>query len=144
LKSCRAENFNTRPVPIITITSAFRRFCLCQTRRISNCVIRKELVTVERSDVTVRYGSAKSSLREPWNKGELVGTTYPAFFITVSTEDNRVGPGHARKLAARLEQVGAKAYYFEDSEGGHGVSDALQRPELMALRLTFLIDRLMN
>jgi prolyl oligopeptidase len=72
------------------------------------------------------------------------GTTYPPFFITVSTEDNRVGPGHARKLAARLEQVGAKAYYFEDSEGGHGVSDALQRPEIMALRMTFLIDRLMN
>jgi prolyl oligopeptidase len=77
-------------------------------------------------------------------RNEASGTTYPAFFITVSTEDNRVGPGHARKLAARLEQVGAKAYYFEDSEGGHGVSDALQRPELMALRMTFLIDRLMN
>jgi prolyl oligopeptidase len=72
------------------------------------------------------------------------GTPYPPFFITVSTEDNRVGPGHARKLAARLEQVGAKAYYYEDSEGGHGVSDALQRPELMALRMTFLIDRLMG
>jgi prolyl oligopeptidase len=71
-------------------------------------------------------------------------THYPPFFITVSTEDNRVGPGHARKLAARLEQVGAKAYYFEDSEGGHGVSDALQRPELMALRMTFLIDALMQ
>lgn len=72
------------------------------------------------------------------------GTTYPPFFITVSTEDNRVGPGHARKLAARLEQVNAKAYYYEDSEGGHGVSDALQRPELMALRMTFLISRLMG
>ncbi len=72
------------------------------------------------------------------------GTVYPPFFITVSTEDNRVGPGHARKLAARLEQVGAKAYYYEDSEGGHGVSDALQRPELMALRMTFLINRLMG
>jgi prolyl oligopeptidase len=72
------------------------------------------------------------------------GTSYPPFFITVSTEDNRVGPGHARKLAARLEQVGSKAYYYEDSEGGHGVSDALQRPELMALRMTFLIDRLMG
>jgi prolyl oligopeptidase len=72
------------------------------------------------------------------------GTAYPPFFITVSTEDNRVGPGHARKLAARLEQAGAKAYYYEDSEGGHGVSDALQRPELMALRMTFLIDRLMG
>ena len=69
---------------------------------------------------------------------------YPPFFITVSTEDNRVGPGLARKLAARLEQAGAKAYYFEDSEGSHGVSDGLQRPELLALRMTFLIDRRMN
>ena len=45
------------------------------------------------------------------------GTMYPSFFITVSTEDNGVGPGHARKLAARLAQVGSKAYYVEDSEG---------------------------
>jgi prolyl oligopeptidase len=54
-----------------------------------------------------------------------------------------VGPGHARKLAGRLEQVGAPVYFFEDSEGGHGVSDALERPDLMALRMTFLISTLM-
>jgi prolyl oligopeptidase len=70
------------------------------------------------------------------------GKHYPKFLITVSTADNRVGPGHARKLAAKLEQSGAKVYFLEDEEGGHGVSDPLSRPRLMAERMTFLIDTL--
>jgi prolyl oligopeptidase len=70
------------------------------------------------------------------------GKKYPAFLITVSTADNRVGPGHARKLAAKLEQSGARVYFLEDEEGGHGVSDPLSRPRLMAERMTFLIDTL--
>lgn len=69
---------------------------------------------------------------------------YPAFMITISTEDNRVGPGHARKLAARLDDVGAETYFLESQEGGHGVSDAFSNTELMALRWTFLISRLMR
>jgi prolyl oligopeptidase len=72
------------------------------------------------------------------------GVNYPPFLITISTEDNRVGPGHARKLAARLLEVGAPVYFLEDDEGGHGVSDPLTRPEVMAARLTFLIDALMR
>jgi prolyl oligopeptidase len=72
------------------------------------------------------------------------GVKYPPFMITASTQDNRVGPGHARKLAARLEAVGDKVYFFEDQEGGHGVSDPLARPDLMAMRMTFLIDTLMG
>lgn len=71
------------------------------------------------------------------------GTRYPPFLVTISTEDNRVGPGHARKFAHRLEEVGAPVFFYEDEEGGHGVSDALRNPELMALRMGFLIDRLM-
>jgi len=71
------------------------------------------------------------------------GTRYPPFLITISTEDNRVGPGHARKFAYRLGEVGAPVFFYEDEEGGHGVSDALRNPELMALRMGFLIDRLM-
>lgn len=71
------------------------------------------------------------------------GVTYPPFLISISTEDNRVGPGHARKLAARLEAVGAPVNFIEDAEGGHGVSDPLRNPALMALRMSFLIDRLM-
>ncbi|MEP6908018.1 MAG: prolyl oligopeptidase family serine peptidase, partial [Pseudoxanthomonas sp.] len=71
------------------------------------------------------------------------GTKYPPFLVTISTEDNRVGPGHARKLAYRLEEAGAPTFFYEDEEGGHGVSDAFRNPELMALRMSFLVHNLM-
>jgi prolyl oligopeptidase len=35
-------------------------------------------------------------------------------------------------------------YFLEDDEGGHGVSDPLTRPDVMAARLTFLIAALMR
>jgi prolyl oligopeptidase len=35
-------------------------------------------------------------------------------------------------------------HFIEDDEGGHGVSDPLQRPDLMAQRMTFLISTLME
>lgn len=70
------------------------------------------------------------------------GKAYPPFLVSVATSDNRVGPGHARKLAAKLKDVGATVYYLEDQEGGHGVSDPLSRPELMADRMTFLFTML--
>ena len=69
---------------------------------------------------------------------------YPPFLVTIATSDNRVGPGHSRKMVARLEELGSKAYLYEDADGGHGVSDPLMRPELMALRMTFLINTLMT
>ena len=72
------------------------------------------------------------------------GTRYPPFMITISTTDTRVGPGHARKLAARLESAGATVFFYEDTEGGHDVSDALRNQQLMAMRMSFLIDRLMK
>jgi prolyl oligopeptidase len=72
------------------------------------------------------------------------GVKYPPFLITVSTSDSCVGPGHGRKLAARLEAVGADVHFYEAPEGGHGVSDPYRNSELMALRMTFLITSLMN
>lgn len=72
------------------------------------------------------------------------GVKYPPFLVTVATTDNRVGPGHARKLAKRLTEVGADPLYLEPEGGGHGVSDSLERPDVMAMRLTFFIDHLMN
>ncbi len=72
------------------------------------------------------------------------GVTYPPFLVTVSTTDNRVGPGHARKLAARLMETPGQTWLLEDEEGGHGVSDPLARPDIMAMRMTFLIDYLMG
>ncbi|MGP7795510.1 prolyl oligopeptidase family serine peptidase [Sphingomonas sp. CLY1604] len=98
---------------------------------------------------TNEYGDAKDpSMLAAINRyspyqNVRAGIKYPSFLVTVATSDNRVGPGHARKLVARLKDVGAPVYYLEDQEGGHGVSDPLSRPELMADRMTFLIDTLM-
>ncbi len=46
---------------------------------------------------------------------------YPPVLLTTSTADDRVHPGHARKMAARLQAAGhANALFFEETEGGHG------------------------
>lgn len=71
------------------------------------------------------------------------GRRYPPFLVTISTRDDRAGPGHGRKLVARLQEAGATAWLIEDEQGGHSVSDALGNPGTMALRMAFLLDRLM-
>ena len=48
------------------------------------------------------------------------GVTYPRPLFTTTTRDDRVHPGHARKMAARMESMGLPVYYFENTEGGHG------------------------
>ncbi len=50
----------------------------------------------------------------------LRGRPYPKMLITTSTRDDRVHPGHARKMAARMQQFGYDTTYFEYTEGGHG------------------------
>ncbi|RWC72465.1 MAG: S9 family peptidase [Mesorhizobium sp.] len=46
---------------------------------------------------------------------------YPPVLLTTSTADDRVHPGHARKMAARLLEAGhGKTLFFEETEGGHG------------------------
>ncbi|KAM0424809.1 hypothetical protein ACHAPT_009865 [Fusarium lateritium] len=72
------------------------------------------------------------------------GTAYPAFLVTVSTRDDRVGAGHARKLVARLKEVGLpNCYLLEDREGGHGVSNVLKNTLLMSRRMAFLMEHTM-
>ena len=44
---------------------------------------------------------------------------YPPVFFTTSTRDDRVHPGHARKMAAKLESFGKPVYFYEYTEGGH-------------------------
>ncbi|WP_345494514.1 prolyl oligopeptidase family serine peptidase [Nocardia callitridis] len=46
--------------------------------------------------------------------------TYPPILLTTSTRDDRVHPGHARKMAALLESQGREFWYHENIEGGHG------------------------
>jgi prolyl oligopeptidase len=52
---------------------------------------------------------------------------YPPVFIYLSTQDDRVHPGHARKFAALLKSHDNPVYYHEYLEGGHAVG--ADRPE---------------
>ena len=45
---------------------------------------------------------------------------YPEMFIWTTTRDDRVHPGHARKMAAKMLDQGHPVLYFERIEGGHG------------------------
>ena len=47
---------------------------------------------------------------------------YPAVFFYTSTRDDRVHPGHARKMAARMKELDQEIWYYENMEGGHGGS----------------------
>jgi prolyl oligopeptidase len=67
------------------------------------------------------------------------GTKYPEVFFTTSTRDDRVHPGHARKMVAKMEGMGNKVYYFENTEGGHaGSSTNEQRAKTTALQYSYL------
>lgn len=64
---------------------------------------------------------------------------YPPMLLTTSTRDDRVHPGHARKMAARLRKLGHDVTYWENIEGGHGgAADAAQEATMSALVYTFL------
>lgn len=68
---------------------------------------------------------------------------YPPMFFTTSTRDDRVHPGHARKMVAKLEAMGHTPLYYENIEGGHGgAADIKQRAYVDALVYTFLASRL--
>lgn len=67
------------------------------------------------------------------------GVTYPPIFLYLSTKDDRVHPGHARKFAARLKEYGNSVYYHEFLEGGHSVgSDNAEDAKRAAMLHGFL------
>jgi prolyl oligopeptidase len=67
------------------------------------------------------------------------GVKYPVPFIYTSTRDDRVHPGHARKLAAKLEKCGDKFYYDEAIEGGHAAGIVPEEDaERVALETVYL------
>lgn len=64
---------------------------------------------------------------------------YPATLFTTSTRDDRVHPGHARKMVARLREHGQNVRYYENIEGGHGgAADNEQLAHVSALTYEFL------
>jgi prolyl oligopeptidase len=71
------------------------------------------------------------------------GQRYPRVLFYTTTRDDRVHPGHARKMAARMEAMGYPIYYFENTEGGHGSGvTSEQRARMYALTYTYLLKRL--
>lgn len=71
------------------------------------------------------------------------GVEYPRVFFATSTKDDRVHPGHARKMVARMEEQGHDVLYFENIEGGHGAAANLdQRVRRMALEYAYFFERL--
>jgi prolyl oligopeptidase len=68
---------------------------------------------------------------------------YPKVMLMTSTKDDRVHPGHARKMAAKMMDMGHEPYYYENTEGGHaGSSNSIQRARWIAIELTYFKKQL--
>ena len=68
---------------------------------------------------------------------------YPPTILLTSTRDDRVHPGHARKMFAKMSKAGKDVRYYENIEGGHGgAADNRQAAHMDALYLTFLWQQL--
>ena len=70
--------------------------------------------------------------------------SYPNVLFITSTRDDRVHPGHARKMTAKMLEQGHKnVWYFENTEGGHGgAANNTQRADMSAITYTFLWNML--
>ncbi|WP_262030912.1 prolyl oligopeptidase family serine peptidase [Microvirga sp. Mcv34] len=66
------------------------------------------------------------------------GRSYPPVLLVTSRRDDRVHPGHARKMAARLEALKQPVFFYEPDDGGHGAANKEQAAFLSALGLSFL------
>ncbi len=65
--------------------------------------------------------------------------TYPSIFFTTSTRDDRVHPGHARKMMAKMLEQKHNVLYYENTEGGHaGAANNLQTAYKLTLEYSYL------
>lgn len=73
------------------------------------------------------------------------GVDYPPPFLSTSTKDDRVHPGHARKFARRLEEFKEDFYYYEELDGGHsGNANLVLAAKREAMKWVYLHKRLMG
>lgn len=97
------------------------------------------------------YGSVDDpAVRAFWDKTSpyqnlRADGKYPEPFIFTTTKDDRVGPQHARKFAARMEEYGLPFYYYENTEGGHAAGANLKQvAHTSALEMVYLTRKLMD
>ncbi len=73
------------------------------------------------------------------------GVNYPEPFFVTSTKDDRVHPGHARKMAAKMEAMSLPFLYYENIDGGHAAAaNQRERAKRVALEFTYLSRKLMD
>ena len=73
------------------------------------------------------------------------GADYPRVYITTNTRDDRVHPGHARKFAARLTDMGYDHLYYEETSGGHSNdADPVANARRWARHYVYLSQQLMD
>ena len=71
------------------------------------------------------------------------GARYPPVIFMTSTRDDRVHPGHARKMTAKMKELGFDVRSYENIEGGHGgAANNTQAAHMSALAYTFLWQKL--
>jgi len=71
------------------------------------------------------------------------GQKYPPILIATTRRDDRVHPGHARKMTAKLQAMGYEAYLYEPAAGGHGYGkDNSERAAFTMLGYRFLKEKI--
>ncbi len=71
------------------------------------------------------------------------GQNYPPILIATARKDDRVHPGHARKMTAKLQAMGYDAHLYEPPAGGHGYGkDNSERAAFMALGYAFMRSKI--
>ncbi|MCC2096737.1 MAG: S9 family peptidase [Hyphomicrobiales bacterium] len=71
------------------------------------------------------------------------GQPYPPILLATMHRDDRVHPGHARKMAAKLQAMGYEAWFYEPAAGGHGYGkDNRERAAFTALGFAFLREKI--
>ncbi|QOZ55769.1 prolyl oligopeptidase family protein [Bradyrhizobium sp. CCBAU 53338] len=71
------------------------------------------------------------------------GEPYPPILIATTRRDDRVHPGHARKMAAKLQAMGYEAWFYEPAAGGHGYGkDNKERAGFQVLGFQFLKEKI--
>lgn len=114
-----------------------------------------DMMNYEQMAAGASWAAEYGSISEPgprafWGKMSPLqnlkaGVSYPEPFIFTSTRDDRVGPIHARRFAARLESLKLPFLYYEDVEGGHaGTVNAAEIAHERALEAIYLSHKLMD
>jgi prolyl oligopeptidase len=71
------------------------------------------------------------------------GQKYPPILIATTRRDDRVHPGHARKMTAKLQAMGYEAWFYEPAAGGHGYGkDNKERASFTVLGFSFLKNKI--